>query len=106
MNGTHEYSSTVLLILRKFCVYLDTQCSVFSVQLVVKSFPSVYVERMLNFLAEKIDSSPHLEFYLHWCTQLLVQRGPELKKRSMSLLASVKNLQKSITQKQLDLGNM
>lgn len=72
----------------------------------VQSFPTTYVERFLNFLAERVDNSPHLEFYMQWCTQVLVQHGATLKKQSMSLIASIKNLQKSINQKQIDLGRM
>ena len=72
----------------------------------MQTFPSVFVEKLLDFLAEKIDNSPHLEFYLHWCTQLLMQHGVRLKARATPLMASIKYLQKSITQKQLDLGRM
>ena len=78
----------------------------FSVQLVVRSFPGAYVERFLDFLATKLDSSAHLQFYVQWCSQLLVQHGPLLKKRSMSVMAAIKNLQKSISQRQGDLGQM
>ena len=78
----------------------------FSVQLVVRSFPGAYVERFLDFLAAKLDSSAHLQFYVQWCSQLLVQHGPLLKKRSMSVMAAIKNLQKSISQRQGDLGQM
>ena len=77
-----------------------------AVQLIVQNFPTVYVEKFLDFLADKIDNSPHTEFYMQWCTQLLEQHGTLLKKRSMPLMASIKNLQRSVGQKLIDLGRM
>ena len=75
-------------------------------QLVVQSFPTAYLERFLDFLASKLDHSPHLQFYLTWCTQLLIQHGPLLKRSSMALMAAIKNMQKSVNQTQADLGQM
>lgn len=43
---------------------------------------------------------------MQWCTQLLVQHGTLLKKQSVPLMASIKNLQRSISQKQIDLSRM
>jgi len=77
-----------------------------TVQLIVQNLPEVYVEKLLPFLAERLDSSPHLQFYLHWCTQLLTTHGGRLKERSSSNMAVVHDLQKSILQKLLDLGKM
>ena len=64
------------------------------------------MDKLLPFLAERLDSSPHLQFYLHWCTQLLTVHGGRLKERSSSIMAVVRDLQKSILQKQSDMGKM
>jgi periodic tryptophan protein 2 len=77
-----------------------------SVQLTVQSFPTAYIDKFMDFLADRLDHSPHLQFYLHWCRELLVQHGPLLKKSSMPLMAAIKNLQKSVAQRQSDLGQM
>ena len=76
------------------------------VQLIIQTLPDVYVEKILKFLADRLDNSPHLEFYLHWCTKLLTTHGSRLKERSSSLMATIRDLQKSVLQKQKDLGKM
>ena len=76
------------------------------VSLVVQELPNVYVEKLLPFLAEQLDKSPHLQFYLRWSTLLLSLHGAALKERASSLMASLQYLQKSVLQKQSDLGKM
>ena len=41
------------------------------VQLVAKTFPEAYLERLLTLLAEKLAKSPHLEYYLAWSCHIL-----------------------------------
>lgn len=77
-----------------------------AVKLVVQNLPEVYVEKLLPFLAEKLDGSPHLQFYLQWCTAALTTHGTVLKNRASSLMASLRDLQKSIVLKQIDLGKL
>ena len=72
----------------------------------MQNLPEVYVERMLEFLSGRLDNSPHLEFYLHWCTHLLTIHGSKLKENSSAIMPPIRDLQKSILQKQLDIGNM
>lgn len=83
-------------------------CTLFlhAVALVVQDLPDVYVEKMLAFLAERVDNSAHLEFYLRWCTLLLTSHGTKIKQNASSLMASLRDLQKSIVQKQAELGKM
>ena len=78
----------------------------FIVPLVVQNLPKVYVEKMLPFLAEMLDTSPHLQFYLQWCRAVLTTHGGELKNNASLLITSLRDLQKSIVQKQLELGKM
>ena len=77
-----------------------------TVQLVVQNLPDVYVEKMLPFLAEMLDTSSHFQFYLRWCTVLLSTCGVMLKQRAPTLMAAVRDLQKSIIQKKSELGKM
>ncbi|XP_053312786.1 periodic tryptophan protein 2 homolog [Spea bombifrons] len=60
------------------------------------ALPELYVERLLVFLASQIESSRHLQFYLTWAHQLLMQHGQILKNRSVSLLPAIHSLQKSL----------
>ena len=77
-----------------------------TVQLILQNLPEVYLEKLLTFLAECLDNSPHLQFYLHWCTQLLTTHGDKLKENFPSIMTAVRDLQKSILQKQADIGKM
>ena len=80
--------------------------SVGAVRLVVQNLPSVYVERLLPVLAERLDNSAHLEFHLAWCTALLTTHGSCIKSNASANMAALRDLQKSVVQKQLDLGKV
>ncbi|KAB5575491.1 quinon protein alcohol dehydrogenase-like superfamily [Coniochaeta sp. 2T2.1] len=46
--------------------------------LVVEQFPTVYVPRLLRFVAAQTESSPHMEFCLLWIKALVDKHGPWL----------------------------
>ena len=96
------FSSTVQLILQNLSSLLFSS----TVQLILQNLPEVYLEKLLTFLADCLDNSPHLQFYLHWCTQLLTTHGDKLKENFSSIMTAVRDLQKSILQKQADIGKM
>ncbi|XP_053561685.1 periodic tryptophan protein 2 homolog [Bombina bombina] len=60
------------------------------------SLPELYVERLLVFVAAQLERSRHLQFYLTWAHQLLMQHGQKMKTRSISLLPAIHSLQKSL----------
>ncbi|KAM3935581.1 periodic tryptophan protein 2 homolog [Leptodactylus fuscus] len=66
------------------------------IKVVCSSLPELYVERLLVFLAAQIEGSRHLQFYLIWAHELLMQYGQKLKARSVSLMPAIHSLQKSI----------
>ena len=80
--------------------------STFSVEVILQGLELTYIERLLPVISERLDCSPHLHFYVHWCSKLLSLHGRKLKERSKSLLTSLTDLQKSIVQKQSDLGKL
>ncbi len=76
------------------------------VSLVMKQLPTVYLARILRFIAQATDESPHLEFNLQWIEALLKAHGPYLKD-NMSLFASeLRIVQKAITRIQSDLARL
>ena len=76
------------------------------VSLVVKQLPTVYLARLLRFVAQATDESPHLEFNLQWIEALLRAHGLYLKD-NMSLFASeLRIVQKAITKIQSDLARL
>ena len=65
-----------------------------------------YTEKMLSLLASQLEASAHLEFYLTWSECLLTLHCPLFQTESSSTQALLRALQKSLTRKLQDLGNM
>ena len=86
--------------------HTHTRTHTHTVQLIVATLPGVYVEKMLRFLGNQLESSPHLGFYLHWCVELLTRHTAYLKGKAPAIMAQVRDLQKSVLQKQSELGKM
>lgn len=51
------------------------------VAVVCSSLSDVYVEKVLSFVAFSLERSAHLQFYLSWAQQLLLQHSHKLKNR-------------------------
>lgn len=66
------------------------------IKVLCSSLPELYVERLLAILALQIERSRHLQFYLIWAHELLMQHGQKMKSRSVSLLPAIHSLWKSI----------
>ncbi len=81
-------------------------CVCATVPLVIQELPEVYVEKLVPFLADQLEHSAHLQFYLCWCTLLLTLHGTVVKQRALALMAPLQHMQKSILQKQADIGQM
>ncbi|CAJ0964733.1 unnamed protein product, partial [Ranitomeya imitator] len=76
------------------------------IKVLCSSLPEPYVERLLVFLAAQIDRSRHLQFYLIWAHELLMQHGQKLKTRSVSLMPAIHSLQKSIQAHVTDIARL
>lgn len=76
------------------------------VTLVVKHLPTVYLARLLRFVAQATDQSPHLEFNLRWIESLLIVHGTYFKDRSASFAAELRTVQKAVAKIQADLARM
>jgi len=68
-----------------------------------KFMPLIFVEKLLRYVADRLDNSTHLHFYLLWLRHLLLHHGPALKKNSTKLFATLTHLQKSLTKKSDDI---
>ena len=73
---------------------------------VVKELPTVYLARLLRFIAQATDESPHLEFNLLWVETLLSQHGRYLKDNSGGFAAELRSVQKAVTRIQQELTRM
>lgn len=73
---------------------------------VVSSIPLKYLQRLVEALADLLESCPHLEFILCWCQELCKAHGSSIQQNSRNLLPSLKSLQKAITRIHQDLAAM
>lgn len=76
------------------------------ISLVVKSLPLVYLIRLLRFIAQITEESPHLEFNLLWAEALMSQHGGYLKDNTTLFVAELRTLQRGIARIQADLVRM
>ncbi|KAG8902198.1 hypothetical protein FRB99_004780 [Tulasnella sp. 403] len=67
------------------------------IQLISRELPLVYVPAMLKFVAEHLESSPHMEFDLLWIRALLLAHGRHLREHSTEHTSIFRALQKGVT---------
>lgn len=77
-----------------------------NVSLLVKEVPVVYLSRLLRFVAQATDESPHLEFNLRWIEALLHAHGPYLKDHAAPFAAELRTVQKAIAKIQSELARL
>ena len=76
------------------------------VVLLVKALPTAYLARLLRFVAQATDESPHLEFNLRWIEALLHAHGPYLKDQATSLASELRTVQRAIAKIQSELARL
>ncbi|MCJ1475848.1 hypothetical protein MMC13_004512 [Lambiella insularis] len=76
------------------------------ISFVVKELPTVYLARLLRFVAQATDESPHLEFNLLWIEALLSLHGRHLKDNSGTFAAELRSVQKAVARIQVELARM
>jgi len=74
--------------------------------LVVEGFPFTYVQKLLSFIANHIEKSPHLEYHLLWLAHLFNIQGKHLKDRSNNFMSLFRNLQKNISRQHQDIAKV
>ena len=76
------------------------------VSLVVKNMPAVYLARLLRFVAQATDESPHLEFNLKWIQALLSAHGRYFKENASLFASELRTVQKAIAKIQSELARL
>ncbi|KAK5089805.1 U3 snoRNP protein [Exophiala xenobiotica] len=66
------------------------------ISLVVRDLPRVYLGRLLHFLAQQLESSPHLEFALTWIGEVVAVHGRYVKERAGQFSSELRAIQRSI----------
>lgn len=76
------------------------------VQLVAELVPVVYLNKQLAALASKLESSPHLEFYLQWTRHLLNAHGRFLQDNAPKHMTALRSLVKSLGRQHDGIGTV
>ncbi|KAL3943614.1 MAG: hypothetical protein SGBAC_002323 [Bacillariaceae sp.] len=74
-----------------------------SIPHVVRSIGPEQLERLLQFLGKIMDNTPHVEFYLEWCLELLKTHGLHMDKYRGQFMRAFRSVNKSVQTKHDEL---
>lgn len=77
-----------------------------SIAIVVQTLPSSYVERVLTFIVNQMDTTPHIEFHLKWMVAIFYEHGTVLQQRTPSTVSVLRSIQKTVGRKFEDLSKI
>lgn len=67
------------------------------IPLTLREFPESYLSRLLRFLNSYAEKTPHVEFYLLWCSAILTRFGRVLKSGKGEYAGQVRHMQKDVS---------
>jgi len=67
-----------------------------SIAHVVRAINSAHLEWLMQMLAKIMDTSPHVEFYLEWCLEILKMHGMHMEKHRTSFMRAFRALHKIV----------
>lgn len=73
------------------------------IELVLRGIGREHFERLLNFVAERISGSPHVEFYLEWLLGFCKVHAVELEKNKSKYMRAMRGLSKVVSSRSKDL---
>jgi periodic tryptophan protein 2 len=79
-----------------------------SIALVVRSIGSnaSELDRLLQFVATISSDSPHVEFYLQWCLELLQTHGSSMDRQRSTFMRSIRAMHKSVQSRHDELKSI
>lgn len=76
------------------------------IALVVKDLPTVYIARLIRFVARATEETPHLEFNLLWIKAILSMHGRYLLDNAGGVCAELRLIQRAVDKIQAELATM
>ncbi|KAI1326880.1 periodic tryptophan protein 2 [Xylariaceae sp. FL0255] len=76
------------------------------IPLVVEQFPTVYVARLLRFVAAQTEESPHMEFCMLWIKSLVDKHGPWLTANRSKVDVEFRVVARAIARMQNDIRRL
>lgn len=74
-----------------------------SIPVVVRSVGAVHMERLMQFIASFASSSPHIEFYVQWCLEILKTHGLHMDRNRGQYMRAFRAMFKSLNTKHEEL---
>jgi periodic tryptophan protein 2 len=100
-SGDYGMALRMAIHLNEFALVKDVlgQTPFDSIPHVVRSMGCEHLERLLQFVAKVAADSPHIEFYLQWCLQLLQSHGMYMDKNRGTFMRAFRSMHKSVQTK-------
>ena len=67
-----------------------------SIRLIARQIPGIYIQPLLGFIAEHMESSPHIEFDLLWVGAILTSHGKLLREKKGEMASVMRGVQKGL----------
>lgn len=67
-----------------------------SISHVVRTVGPEHLEKLMQFVAKSMENSPHIEFYLQWCLQLLQSHGMHMEKHRGAFMRALRAMHKTV----------
>lgn len=77
-----------------------------AVSVVAGDLVQMYVESILKFLSEELETTPHVGLFTYWSQTLVKQHGHALKERAPHITSTLNALQKSLTTHHTNLSKV
>jgi periodic tryptophan protein 2 len=104
-SGDHSMALRMAVHLNEFALVKQVleEIPYASITHVVRSVGPEHLERLMQFIAKIMEGSPHIEFYLQWCLQLLQTHGLHMDKHRGSFMRAFRAMHKTAQTKHDEL---
>jgi periodic tryptophan protein 2 len=98
MNGDYAIALQMAVHLNEFALVRQVleETPFASITHVVRTIGPEHLERLMQFIAKIMDTSPHVEFYLEWCLEMLKAHGMHMDKHRTSFMRATRAMHKVV----------
>jgi len=98
LSGRHGIALVISLHLNEFSLirHVLENTPYESIPHVVKSIGPMHLEKSMQYIAECMKDSPHVEFYVQWCLEMLNTHGVYMEKRRGRYMRAFRGMCKAV----------
>ncbi len=98
LAGNHNIALLISLHLNEFALVKQVleETPFGSIPHVVKSIGPEHLERLMQYISKCMNESPHLEFYMQWCLEMLKSHGLYMDKHRNSFMRAFRAMHRSV----------